>query len=60
MSSKKSYESLAEAAARTGVSIKTLRRRIVAGKLRAYRCGPRLIRVEPHEVDRLMRPLRPV
>lgn len=53
----KSYETLAEAADRIGVSIKTLRRRISAGQLRAYRCGPRLIRVEPNEVDRLMRPV---
>lgn len=48
------YESLAAAAERTGVSIRTLRRRIAEGRLPAYRSGPRLIRVDPADVDRLM------
>ena len=56
----KTYESLAQAAERTAVSVKTLRRRIAAGKLRAYRYGPQVIRVEPNDVDLLMRPLRPI
>lgn len=55
MTPKKTYESLAQAAERTEVSIKTLRRRIATGQLRAYRYGPRIIRVDPHEVDKLMR-----
>lgn len=45
-------ESLAMAARRTGVSVKTLRRRIAAGELSAYRSG-RLIRVEASDVDAL-------
>lgn len=52
----RSYESLAHAAERTGMSIKTLRRRIAGGELAAYRSG-RLIRVEPVDVDRLMVPI---
>ncbi len=45
-------ESLATAARRTGVSVKTLRRRIAAGELSAYRSG-RLIRVVASDVDAL-------
>ncbi|QKE85157.1 helix-turn-helix domain-containing protein [Arthrobacter sp. NEB 688] len=45
-------ESLATAARRTGVSVKTLRRRIAAGELCAYRSG-RLIRVVASDVDAL-------
>ena len=56
----KTYESLAQAAERTSVSVKTLRRRIAAGKFRAYRYGPQVIRVEPNDVDLLMRPLRTI
>ena len=35
-----------------------LRRRIAAGKLRAYRDGPKILRVDPTDVDKLLRPLR--
>lgn len=49
------YESLAQAAERTGLSAHTLRRRIADGSLPAFRNGPRLIRVRPPDVDRLMR-----
>lgn len=47
------YESLAQAAERTGVSRRTLRRRIASGHLTAFRVGPRIIRLDPDEVDRL-------
>lgn len=53
----KTYESLAQAAERTEVSVKTLRRRIAAGDLPAYRYGPKILRVDPNDVDQLMRPL---
>ncbi|WP_404347543.1 excisionase family DNA-binding protein [Phycicoccus jejuensis] len=49
-------ESLATAARRTGVSVKTLRRRIAAGELSAYRSG-RLIRVVAGDVDALFVPI---
>ena len=51
------YESLAQAAERTGISVRTLRRRIAEGRLTAYRCGPRLLRVDTEEVDALMKPV---
>lgn len=50
------YESLAQAADRTGVSTRTLRRRIAAGELRAFRAGARIIRLDPREVDALFIP----
>lgn len=46
-------ESLATAAGRTGVSVKTLRRWIAAGELAAYRSG-RLIQVVASGVDTLI------
>jgi len=51
------YESLAQAAERTEVSVKTLRRRISSGQLPAYRYGPKMLRVDPRDIDRLMRPV---
>ncbi len=55
---RKSYESLADAAARTHVSARTLRRWIAEGRLQAYRVGPRLVRLDPESVDQLMKPTR--
>ena len=54
--SQRTYESLADAAARTAVSTRTLRRWIAEGRLPAYRVGPRLVRLDPESVDRLMKP----
>jgi excisionase family DNA binding protein len=51
-------ETLEQAAQRLGVSPKTIRRRIADGTLTGYRTGPRLIRVDPAEVDAAL--LRPV
>lgn len=51
---RRQYESLADAAQRTGIGIRTLRRRIVEGQLPAYRSGPKILRVDPEDVDRLM------
>lgn len=48
------FESLSSAAQRTGLSIRTLRRRIASGDLPAYRNGPLVVRVNPHDVDHLM------
>lgn len=53
MNHTRTFESLAQAAVRTGVSTRTLRRRIACGELTAYRTG-RLIRVDPIDVDRLL------
>ncbi|MGI8947658.1 MAG: helix-turn-helix transcriptional regulator [Ornithinimicrobium sp.] len=51
------YESLTQAAERTGLSTRTLRRRIATGQLTAYRAGPRIIRLDPADVDRLLVPV---
>jgi excisionase family DNA binding protein len=53
----RALETLAQAAERTDVSIRTLRRRISTGELRAYRLGHRIIRVNPKDVDRLLVPI---
>ena len=50
------YETLAAASDRTGISVKTLRRRIADGALQSFRCG-RLLRVDPDDVDGLFRPV---
>lgn len=48
------YETLAQAADRTGLSKHTLRRRIAAGDLPAFRSGRRIVRVKPQDVDALL------
>ena len=48
---------IAEAAERIRVNPKTIRRRIADGSLTGYRVGPRLIRLDPAEVDALLRPI---
>jgi len=52
--SRRQYESVADAAARVGVSTKTVRRWIASGQLAGYRVGPRLLRVDPDEFDRML------
>ena len=61
LKTRRQFETLARAAERTGLSTRTLRRRIAAvvsadgeGDLVAYRNGPRVIRLDPDDVDRLM------
>jgi len=49
----RTYESLTQAAARTGLSVPDLRRSIAAGELEAYRSGPRILRVNPLDVNLL-------
>ena len=53
----RSIASIAAAAEHAGLSPKTIRRYIAAGRLAAYRVGPRLIRVDLAEVDALLRPI---
>lgn len=47
--------SLGEAAEQVGLSTRTLRRRIAAGDLPAYRSGRRIIRVRTTDLDRIFR-----
>ena len=55
LKTRRQFETLARAAERTGLSTRTLRRRIAAGDLPAYRSGRRLIRVKASDLDRLFR-----
>lgn len=48
----RTYESLPTAAARIGVSVKTLRRRIAEGAIPVNRCG-RILLLDPGDVDAL-------
>lgn len=47
--------SIAEAAQHLSVSTKTIRRMIADGRLPAYRVGAQLIRIDPADLDRLLR-----
>ena len=49
--------SLQQAADLLGVSVDTIRRRIAAGVLPAFRCGARLIRVRAADLDSVFRPI---
>lgn len=49
------YETVPQAAERTGMGQRTLRRAIAEGKLVAYRYG-RIIRLRPEDVDALLVP----
>jgi excisionase family DNA binding protein len=40
-----------------GVSPLTIRRRIASGALRAYRLGPRVVRVDLADVDSMLEPI---
>ena len=48
--------SIRGAASWVSVSVKTIRRRIAAGDLRAYRCG-KSIRVKTDDLEAMMRPV---
>lgn len=48
------YITIPQAANVMGVCDKTVRRHIAAGRLRAYRCGKRLIRVRIEDIEKLM------
>lgn len=50
------YETMQSAAERTGLSVKSIRRRVAEGKLTGYRLGQRIIRLDPAEVDAMFVP----
>jgi excisionase family DNA binding protein len=47
------WESVASGAAYAQVSTKTIRRRILDGSLPAHRVGPRLLRIDRADLDKL-------
>jgi excisionase family DNA binding protein len=47
------WKSPEDAAEYAGVSLKTIRRRILDGTLPAHRLGPRLLRINLNDLDRL-------
>lgn len=47
------YTTIKETADRLGVSGMTIRRMVARGELSAYRIGPRVLRLDADEVDRL-------
>jgi excisionase family DNA binding protein len=49
--------SIQQAADHIGLSTKTIRRYIADGTLRAYRIGPRTIRIDPDSLAALARPM---
>jgi excisionase family DNA binding protein len=51
------FVSIEQAASYTGLSTKTLRRRIADGTLTGYRAGPKLVRVDLNEVDAMLTPI---
>lgn len=48
--------SLTQAAETLGVDPRTIRRYIAAGRLPAYRIGPRLIKIDAADLAKLVRP----
>ena len=48
---------LQEAAGRCNVDPRTIRRWIAAGRINAYRVGPRLIKVDVAELDKVLQPV---
>lgn len=51
------FASLAAAADIAGVSVKSLRRYIAAGRITGYRVGPRMIRVNLNELQDFLAPI---
>lgn len=49
--------SINEAAAYADVNTRTVRRWIAQGHLIGFRAGPRLIRVDRHQLDAMLRPI---
>lgn len=50
-------DSIPNAAEYIGVNPKTIRRWIAAGRLSAYRLGPRLIKVDLDQLDAMLQPI---
>lgn len=53
----RSFTTIEAEAERLAVNPRTLRRMIARGELTAYRFGDRMIRLDSHEVDAMLRPI---
>lgn len=51
------FVSIEQAAEYTGLSSKTIRRRISDGTITGYRAGPKVVRVDLNEVDGMLTPI---
>ncbi|GAB3558827.1 hypothetical protein GCM10027405_05630 [Arthrobacter alkaliphilus] len=51
------FANLTDAADAAGVSVKSIRRYIAAGRITGYRLGPRMIRVNLNELQDLLAPI---
>ncbi|MEO4038419.1 helix-turn-helix domain-containing protein [Micrococcaceae bacterium Sec6.3] len=51
------YMTQQDAAEALGISLSTIRRMIARGELRAYRFGPRVIRIDPADLRAMRRPV---
>lgn len=49
--------SVGQAAEYAGISTRTIRRYIVDGRITGYRIGPKLIKVDLGELDKITRPI---
>ena len=56
MSTQRKYISISEAADYLGVTSRTIRQMIADGRLRGYRSGSRLVRLDLNEIDAAMTP----
>ena len=54
--SSRRYASITEVAEYLAVTTRTVRQMIADGRLRGYRCGPKLVRLDLNEVDAAMQP----
>jgi excisionase family DNA binding protein len=54
--SRRRFVTIADAAAYLGVTTRTIRAMVADGRLRAYRSGKRLIRLDLNEIDAAMVP----
>lgn len=54
---KRQWITLDECAEYLGTSARTVRRMISAGTIKAYRLGPRLVRIDFAELDLALRPI---
>jgi excisionase family DNA binding protein len=55
-STRRRWISQQEAAEHLGVTTRTIRQMVVDGRLRAYKSGSRLIRLDLNEIDAAMQP----